>query len=77
MLQEATEIDEFLEVSSARRFVNISGTVRAIDLKCSQVIDMCLLHMHMGLWVYCSATTTMVAEIGTKLMSQDPSEQLV
>jgi hypothetical protein len=24
-----------------------------------------LLHMHMGLWVYCSATTTMVAEIRT------------
>jgi hypothetical protein len=28
--------------------------------------NMGLLHMHMGLWVYFSATTTMVAEIGTK-----------
>jgi D-hexose-6-phosphate mutarotase len=29
-----------------------------------------LLHMHMGIWDYCSATTTIVAEIGTKLISQ-------
>jgi hypothetical protein len=66
MLQEVLEDDDFLEVSSARRLVNISGTVRATDLKFSQVKDMGLLHMHMGLWVYCSATTTMLAEIGTK-----------
>jgi hypothetical protein len=66
MLQEVLEDDDFLKVSSARRLVNISGTVRATDLKFSLVKDMGLLHMHMGLWVYCSATTTMVAEIGTK-----------
>jgi hypothetical protein len=53
-------------VSSARRLVNISGMVRAIDLTFSQVKDIGLLQMHMGLWVYCSATTTMVAEIGTR-----------
>jgi hypothetical protein len=46
--------------------VNISGMVRATDLKFLQVKDMGLLHMHMCQWVYCSATTTMVAEIGTK-----------
>jgi hypothetical protein len=57
--------------------VNISGTVRATDLKFSQEKDVGLLHMHMGLWVYCSATTTMVAEIGTKQISQEPSEQLI
>jgi hypothetical protein len=66
MLQEVFEDDDFIKVSSARRLVHISGTVRAIDLTFSQVKDMGLLHMHMGLWVYCSATTTMVAEIGTK-----------
>jgi hypothetical protein len=66
MLQEVLENDDFLEVSSARGLVNISGMVRAIDLKFSQVKDMGQLHMHMGLSVYCSAPTTMVAEIGTK-----------
>jgi hypothetical protein len=66
MLLEVLEDDDFLEVSSARRLVNISGTVKATDLKFSQVKDMGLLHKHMGLWVYCSATTTMVADIGTK-----------
>jgi hypothetical protein len=55
-----------LQVSSARRLVNISGTVRAIDLKFAQVKDMGLLHIHMGIWLYCSAFTTVVAEIGTK-----------
>jgi hypothetical protein len=75
MLQEVLEDDDFLEVSSTRRFVNISGTVRATDLKFSQGKDMSLLHMHMGLLVYCSATTTM--EIGTKLLSQEPSKQLI
>jgi hypothetical protein len=59
MLQKVLENDDFIEVSSARRLVNISGTVRAFDLKFSKVKDM-------GLWVYCSGTTTMVAEIGTK-----------
>jgi hypothetical protein len=63
MLQEFLEIDDFFKVSSAIRLVNISGTVRAIDLKFLQVKDMGLLHMQIGLWVYCSATTTMVAEI--------------
>jgi hypothetical protein len=66
MLHEVLENDDFLKVFSARRLVNISGAVRAIDLKFSQVKYMGLLHMHMGLWVYCSATTTIVAEIGTK-----------
>jgi hypothetical protein len=66
MLQEVLENDDFLEVSFAWRLVNISGMVRAIDLKFSQVKDMGLLHLHMGLLVYCSATTTMVAEIGNK-----------
>jgi hypothetical protein len=32
MLQEALEDDDFLQVSSAGRLVNISGTVRAIDM---------------------------------------------
>jgi hypothetical protein len=58
MLQEVVENYYFLQVSFARRLVSISGTVREIDLKLSQVQDMGLLHMHMALWVYCSATTT-------------------
>jgi hypothetical protein len=66
MLQKVLENDDFLEVSSARRLVNVSGTVKAIDLKFSQGKDMGLMHMHLGLWVYCSAPTTIVAEIGTK-----------
>jgi hypothetical protein len=33
ILQEVLEDDDFLEVSSARRLVNILGTVRATDLK--------------------------------------------
>jgi hypothetical protein len=49
MLQEVLENDDFLEVSSARRLVNISGMVRAIDLTFSLVKYMGLLHMHMGL----------------------------
>jgi hypothetical protein len=74
MLKEVFEDDYFLEVSSARRLVNISGLVRETHLTFSQVKNRGLLHMHMGLRVYCSATTTMVAEIGTKLISQEPSE---
>jgi hypothetical protein len=66
MLQKVLENDDFLEVSSARRILNISETVLAIDLKCSQVEDMGPLHMQLGLKVYCSTTTTVVAEIGTK-----------
>jgi hypothetical protein len=61
MLQEVFKDNDFLEMSSARKLVNISGTVRAIHLTFSQVEDMGLLYMHMGLWVYCSAPTTMVA----------------
>jgi hypothetical protein len=63
MLQEVLEEDDFLEVSSARSLVNISGTVRAADLKFPQVKDMVLLHIHIVLWVYCSTNTTMVAKI--------------
>jgi hypothetical protein len=37
MLQEVLADNDFPRVSSARRLVNISGTVRAIDLKFSQV----------------------------------------
>jgi hypothetical protein len=48
MLQEVMENDDFLKVSSARRLVNISGRVRAIDLKFSQVKYIGLLYMHMG-----------------------------
>jgi hypothetical protein len=66
MFQEVFENDDFLKVSTARRLVNISEMARAIDLKISQVKDIGLLHMHMGIRVYCSAPTTMVAEIGTK-----------
>jgi hypothetical protein len=66
MLQELLENDDFLKVSSARRLVNISGTVRATDLKFAQVKDMGLLQMHMGIWVYFSTSTTIVAEIGSK-----------
>jgi hypothetical protein len=40
MLAEVLEDDNFLQVTSARGLVNISGTVRAIDLKCSQVKNM-------------------------------------
>jgi hypothetical protein len=40
MLQEVMEDDDFLQVSSARRLMIISGTVRAFDLKFSQVKDM-------------------------------------
>jgi hypothetical protein len=65
--QEVLENDDFLEVSSARRLVNISGTVTLIDLNFSQVKYMGLLHMHMPTaYVYCSATTTIVPEAGTK-----------
>jgi hypothetical protein len=39
MLLEVLEDDDFLQVSSARRLVNISGTVRAVDFKFSQVKD--------------------------------------
>jgi hypothetical protein len=63
---DALENDHFLEVSSAWRLVDIAGTVTEIDLNVLQVKDMGLLHMHMSLWVYCSATISMVAEIGTK-----------
>jgi hypothetical protein len=56
--------DVFLKVSSGRRMVNISGTVGAIDLKFSQGKDMG--HQCLNKKVYYSATTTMVAEIGTK-----------
>jgi hypothetical protein len=63
ILQEVFEDDDFLEVYSARRLVNISETVRATDLKFSQVKDMGLLHMHIGLLQH---HTTMVAEFGTK-----------
>jgi hypothetical protein len=66
MLQEVLEDNDFLEVSSARILVNISGMVRATDLKFSEVKDTGLLHMHMGLRVYCSATTIMLAEIRAK-----------
>jgi hypothetical protein len=48
MLQKVLEDDDFLNVSSARRLMNISGTVRAADLKLSQVKDMALLHMHIA-----------------------------
>jgi hypothetical protein len=40
MLQEVFKDDDFLELSSARRLVNISETVRAMDLTFSQVKDM-------------------------------------
>jgi hypothetical protein len=40
MIQEVLEEEDSLQVSSARRLVNISGMVRAIDLKCLQVRDM-------------------------------------
>jgi hypothetical protein len=66
MLQEVLEKDDFLKVYSARGLVNISGMARAINLKCLQVKYMALLHMQMDLLVYCSTTTTTVAEIGTK-----------
>jgi hypothetical protein len=37
MLQEVLEDSDLLQVSSARIFVIISGTIRDRDLKCSQV----------------------------------------
>jgi hypothetical protein len=64
MLQEVLEDDDFLYASSAKRSVNISGMVRAIELKISQLKDMSLPCLNER--VYCSATTTMVAEIETK-----------
>jgi hypothetical protein len=39
MLQEVLQDDYFLQVSSARILVNISGTVRAINLNLLQVKD--------------------------------------
>jgi hypothetical protein len=39
MLPEDLGDDDFLQVSSERRLLNISGTVRAIDLKFKQVKD--------------------------------------
>jgi hypothetical protein len=66
MLKEVLEDDNFLKVSFARRLVNILGPVKATDLKLSQVKNMGLLHMNMDLWVYCSATTSIVAEIRTR-----------
>jgi hypothetical protein len=66
MLQKVLVDDDFLEVFSARRLVNILGTVRAIDSQFAQVKYMGLLNMHIVLWVFCSATTTIVAEIETK-----------
>jgi hypothetical protein len=48
--------------------------VRAIDLKFLQVKNMGLLHMRMGLWVYRSATSIMVVELGTKWLSQQASK---
>jgi hypothetical protein len=41
------------------------------------VKNMDILHTYMGLWVYYSANTTMVAKIGTKRISQEPSERLI
>jgi hypothetical protein len=41
MLQEVVENDNFLKVSSARRLVIISGTVRAIDLKFAFAVRRC------------------------------------
>jgi hypothetical protein len=40
MLQEVLEYDDFLKVSSARRLVNISGMVSAIEWTFSLVKDM-------------------------------------
>jgi hypothetical protein len=40
MLQEIFEDDDFLHLSSAMRLVNISGIVRAIYFKFSQVKEM-------------------------------------
>jgi hypothetical protein len=40
LLKVLEDDDDFLHVSSARRLVNISGTVRAIDLQFEQVKDM-------------------------------------
>jgi hypothetical protein len=59
-------------VSSARRLVNISGAARAIDREMftGEIYGSSCLNGR----VYNSATTTMVAEIGTKLMSQEPSK---
>jgi hypothetical protein len=48
MLQEVLENDDFLEVSSVKRLVNISGTVSAIDLTFLQVKFMGLLHSSYG-----------------------------
>jgi hypothetical protein len=43
VLPEVLEDDDFLLVSSAMILVNISGTVKAIDLRISHVKDMGLL----------------------------------
>jgi hypothetical protein len=40
MLPEVLEDDDFLQVSSIRRLVKISGMVRAIEFKFLQVKDM-------------------------------------
>jgi hypothetical protein len=74
VLQEVLEDDDFLKVFSARRLVNISGTIKEIDLKFSQVKDMGLPGLN-GM-VY-SALTTMVAEIATKYISQEASKRII
>jgi hypothetical protein len=48
MLQEVLEDNDFVQMISVGRLVNISGAVRAIDLKFFQVKDMGLMHMHNG-----------------------------
>jgi hypothetical protein len=66
-----------ISISLQQFQINRLGTVGAIDLKCSQMKNMELLHMDIGLRAYCSTTTTMVAESGTKLLYQERSKQLI
>jgi hypothetical protein len=63
MLQEVLKYDDFLQLSFARRLVNTSGKVRYREVK--------VLTNPFEWKLYSSVTTTLVAEIGTKCISQE------
>jgi hypothetical protein len=73
MLQEVLEDDDFLQVSFVRRLVNISVTAIYLTFIIGKKYGSSCFNER----VYSSATTIMVAEIGTKLISQEPSKQII
>jgi hypothetical protein len=69
MLPEVLEDDDFLQMSSAWRLVNILG----LDIYTGERYGYSCVNGR----VYSSVNTTIVAEIGTELFYQEPSKQLV